>query len=124
VINDHVQRGIYDQIVQEVERERIFGRLSGLSDIEAYRQVGDAIQARGGFDHLAANAGSQGQQTPSRPVVVPPKPKSVDEDKLREKRKAASASKPASASAGPVSDFNPLALSDEDFSKLVKTQFL
>ena len=124
IINDHVDRGIYDVISAEVERERIFGRLNGLSDIEAYRQVGDAIQARGGFDHLVQKRTEQGQQTPARPVVVQPKPKSADDSKLREMRKAASTSKPASASATPAMDFNPLALSDEEFSKLVQPKFL
>lgn len=124
IINDHVDRGIYDVISAEVERERIFGRLNGLSDIEAYRQVGDAIQARGGFDHLVQKRTEQGQQTPARPVVVQPKPKSADDSKLREMRKAASTSKPASASASSVSGFNPLALSDEEFSKLVQPKFL
>lgn len=124
IINDHVDRGIYDVIAAEVERERIFGRLNGLSDIEAYRQVGDSIQARGGFDHLSQKRTDQGQQAPTRPVVVQPKPRVADNDKLREMRKAASTSKPASASATPASDFNPLALSDEDFSKLVQPKFL
>lgn len=124
IINDHVDRGIYDVIAAEVERERIFGRLNGLSDIEAYRQVGDSIQARGGFDHLVQKRTEQGQQASTRPVVVQPKPKSADDNKLREMRKAASTSKPASASAMPASDFNPLALSDEEFSKLVQPKFL
>ena len=124
IINDHVDRGIYDVISAEVERERIFGRLNGMSDIEAYRQVGDLIQARGGFDHLVQKRTDQGQQAPARPVIVQPKPKLADDNKLREMRKAASTSKPASASAAPVSDFNPLALSDEDFSKLVQPKFL
>ena len=124
IINDHVDRGIYDVISAEVERERIFGRLNGMSDIEAYRQVGDVIQARGGFDHLVQKRTEQGQQTPARPVVVQPKPKSADDSKLREMRKAASTSKPASASATPAMDFNPLALSDEEFSKLVQPKFL
>lgn len=124
IINDHVDRGIYDVIAAEVERERIFGRLNGMSDIEAYRQVGDSIQARGGFDHLVQKRTEQGQQAPTRPVVVQPKPKSADDSKLREMRKAASTSKPASASATPASDFNPLALSDEEFSKLVQPKFL
>ena len=124
IINDHVDRGIYDVIAAEVERERIFGRLNGMSDIEAYRQVGDLIQARGGFDHLVQKRTDQGQQAPARPVIVQPKPKLADDNKLREMRKAASTSKPASASAAPVSDFNPLALSDEDFSKLVQPKFL
>lgn len=124
IINDHVDRGIYDVISAEVERERIFGRLNGMSDIEAYRQVGDTIQARGGFDLLVQKRTEQGQQTPTRPVVVQPKPKTADDSKLREMRKAASTSKPASASASSVSGFNPLALSDEEFSKLVQPKFL
>lgn len=121
VINSHVQSGIYDLITAEVESERVFGRLSGLSDIEAYRQVGDAIQARGGFDHLSA----QGQQTkPAAPAVLKPTPKKVDEQKLNEKRRAASAAKPAAAPAAPAKDFNPLALSDDEFSKLGNPKFM
>lgn len=113
VINDHVQSGIYDTILKEVEKERLFGRLTGLSDIEAYRQIGDAIQARGGF----APVGNQGQQVPAKPVVVVPKPKSADDDKLKDKKRAASSSKPA-ASINTAKEFNPLAMSDEEFSKV------
>lgn len=120
VINSHVQSGVFDLIVKEVEREKMFGRLSGLSDIEAYRQVGDAIQARGGFDHLAQ---SQGQRVQPKPAVVQPKPKMGDEGKRREKRLAAGASQPAAPSKG-GGEFNPLALSDDEFSKVVNQRFL
>jgi hypothetical protein len=119
VINNHMQSGIYDLIQTEVERERMFGRLNGLSDIEAYRQVGDAIQARGGFDHL----GRQGQQTQTPPKVITPKPKVAEDDKLKDKRRAASSTKPAGPSKT-VAEFNPLALSDEEFSKQVNSKFL
>ena len=119
VINSHVQSGVFDVIVKEVEREKMFGRLSGLSDIEAYRQVGDAIQARGGFDHLAP----QGQRIQPKPAVVQPKPKMGDEGKRREKRLAAGASQPAAPSKG-KGEFNPLALSDDEFSKVVNQRFL
>lgn len=119
VINDHIQNGIYDMITAEVERERMFGRLRGVSDLEAYRQVGDAIQARGGFDHLVSGARNQGQQVQgSKPVVVQPKPKQVDESKLNDKRRAAAPTKPAATGSSSVKDFNPLAMSDEDFAKL------
>ena len=84
VINSHVESGIYDLISKEVERERVFGRLNGLSDIEAYRQVGDALQARGGFNHLGS---SQGKNA-TVPVIVQPKPKKVEDDTLNEKRRA------------------------------------
>lgn len=119
VINSHVQSGVFDLIVKEVEREKMFGRLSGLSDIEAYRQVGDAIQARGGFDHLVP----QGQRIQPKPAVVQPKPKMGDEGKRREKRLAAGASQPAAPSKG-KGEFNPLALSDDEFSKVVNQRFL
>ena len=119
VINDHVANGIYALINQEVERERMFGRLNGLSDIEAYRRVGDAINARGGFNHLVSNQGKPNQA----PVVVQPKPKAPADDKLNEKRRAASSTKPANVSTAAASDFNPLALSDEEFSKLAEIRF-
>ena len=119
VINDHVANGIYGLINQEVERERMFGRLNGLSDIEAYRRVGDAINARGGFNHLVSNQGKPNQE----PVVVQPKPKAPADDKLNEKRRAASSTKPANVSTAAASEFNPLALSDEEFSKLAEIRF-
>lgn len=119
VIDTHVKTGIYDLISKEIEHERLFGRLNGLSDIEAYRQVGDMIQARGGFDHLQ----KQGQQTTEKPVIVQPKPKMGDEDKRREKRLAASSSKAVTPSKSSA-EFNPLALSDDEFNKIVNKQFL
>ena len=118
VINDHISNGVYDLISTEIERERMFGRLNGLSDLEAYRHVGDAIQARGGFDHLA----SQGQAKPSVQPAVKPAPV-VDDQKLKDKKRAASPTKATPATA-PAADFNPLALSDDEFTKLVNKRLL
>jgi hypothetical protein len=116
-IDSHMQIGIYDMIMTEIEKERMFGRLKGLSDIEAYRQVGDAIEARGGFNSLA-----QKENSPVETTVVTPKPKVEDDPKLKEKKRAASSSKPSITQAKP--DFNPLALSDEEFAKLGNPKFL
>ena len=123
VINDHVANGIYDRITKEIENERTFGRLTGVSDIEAYRQIGDALHARGGFNHLIQGSSPAQGQTPAAPVVVTPKPKQVDDGALKDKKRAASSTKPAASSAANL-DFNPLALSDDEFSKLVNKQFL
>lgn len=115
VLNDHMAHGYYDKISSEIERERMFGRLTGMSDIEAYKFVGDAIQARGGFD------------TPAKPAatdIAKPQPKPKAEDpKLKERKRAASST---SATAAPAKDqdFNPLALSDEAFSKLINEKLL
>lgn len=122
VINAHVEQGIYDLISTEMERERMLGRLNGLSDLEAYRQVGDAINAKGGFDHLT-NSKSAAEKTVPAPaaVVAPPKPK-VDDSKLNDKRRAASSTKPAAP--GPaVAEFNPLNMSDEEFAKVATPKF-
>jgi len=120
VINDHMASGVYDLISSEIERERMFGRLKGLSDIEAYRQVGDSIQARNGFAHLFK------QQAPVEPAPVKepvPVVEKAPEPDLRDKKRAASSPKPA-APVAKQPEFNPLALSDEEFAKLVNPKYM
>ena len=111
-INDHMASGVYDLISTELEKERMFGRLSGMSDLQAYKHVGDSIQARNGFDHLFKP--EQGSQITS-PAKSDPK-KAADELARKDKKRAASPPKAAPAATKPQ-DFNPLALSDEEFEK-------
>lgn len=111
VINSHMQSGVYDLISTEVERERMLGRLNGMSDIDAYRHVGEAMHNRGAFNTPAKSAAKPAERQP-----ITPKPK-ADDAAVRAKKLAASTPK----AAAPVSkdpDFNPLALSDEDFAKI------
>jgi hypothetical protein len=115
VINDHMASGVYDIISQEVERERTFGRLSGLSDIDAYRQVGDSIESRKGFDQLFP-AKEQRQQPPIEKKLVTPQQKPVDQGR-NDKRREAAAPKPSASAVAKQGDANPLAQSDEDFIK-------
>lgn len=114
VLNSHVQAGIYDVITAEVERERLFGRLSGMSDLEAYRQVGDALHARGGFDHLTR----QMKPEPTKQVVVAPNPKPAKEDPAKDRRRAAAPTKAITTTAPAKAQDDFLALSDEEFAKL------
>lgn len=121
VINGHMENGIYDLIAPELERQRLFGGLNGLSDLEAYRQVGDAMAKDGKFDHILKPAGQPGQggtQTPVAKAVVQPKPKSADDSKREEQRRAAAPAQAAAPAGKAKSDFDPLALSDEEFLKL------
>lgn len=122
VLHDHVASGVYDLISKEIERERMFGRLDGVSDIEAYKRVGDAIQARGGFNHLAPAAAAQKKPADDKPVVVAPKAKPADDGKLNDKRRAAAPARGAAPSSVKA-DFNPLALSDEEFAKLADPKY-
>ena len=114
VIDGHMANGIYDLISTEVEKERVFGRLSGVSDIQAYRQIGDAMQESGAFNHLFSKEAEPGE---SSQKAAAPKPKAKDDAKRRDKRRAASPSKPAAPLSGKA-DYNPLNMSDEEFEKL------
>ena len=108
VINGHVERGIYDQIMNVVESERLLGRLEGLNDLMAYKQVGDALQAQNAFKHL---------ETGSKP-----KQKESQDPKLKARKRAASPTR-RSAAKPSAKDFNPLALSDEEFEKMGSPNF-
>lgn len=120
-INDHMQSGIYDIVSQAVERERVLGRLTGLSDLEAYKQIGDAINAKGGFAHLQ-------QSAPAQPAVISKssnvnRAKTTVDPKLTNRKKAASSTKSA-PSTKQEETFNPLSLSDEEFEKLAASKFI
>lgn len=107
VINEHVGNGIYDQIMSIVEREKVLGRLTGLSDIEAYKQVGDALNAQGAFNKQSQSTG--------RPQVEVPNNK-VD-PQLASRKKAASSTK--SKPVAKQQEINPLSMSDEEFEKVM-----
>jgi len=118
VINDHISSGVYDLISNEVERERMFGRLRSVSDIEAYRQVGDSLDAKGAFNHLF----NQGQQQPAPKQVITPPAKA--EDPTRQAKKRAASTTKAVPTNKVAADFNPLSLSDEEFSKSFNSRLL
>jgi len=114
VLNEHVSNGIYQQITNVIESERMLGRLVGLSDIAAYKQVGEMINARGGFNKPVSKS--------KEPVVN--KPNKVTVDPVLKSRKMAASSTKATVTAPVKQDFNPLAMSDAEFEKLIQKQFL
>jgi hypothetical protein len=116
VINAQVANGVYDLISTEVDRERMFGRLTDVSDIEAYRQIGDKMQSQGAFNHLAPKDPALVKATEAAPVTKPDATAdALEAEKRRAKRKAAGPTKPAAQTR--TEDFNPLAMSDEEFMK-------
>ena len=105
IINEQVANGIYDQVANAVEHERRFGRLQGLSDLDAYKAMGDQLEAQGLFAHQKA--------TP--PVVTTKTP--VDDSARKDRKQAVSSTRKTSGK--PVTTtINPLAMSDEEFEKL------
>lgn len=110
-ISNHLESGVFDLIDAEIQKLQVLGKLTGLSSIEAYRKVGDALHAAGRFNHLLGG-------TQSKPGNKAPAPdKGVDTREDIRKRKAA-VSSPRSSGVSPKMPENLLALSDEEFEKI------
>jgi len=104
-INDHVGAGYYDKISSIVDRERMLGRLNGVSDIEAYTTVAKTFQEQDDTSSAVTE-----KVVASKKVSKSPASKSS-------RRKAANPAKGKTKKA-PKEDFNPLSMSDDDFEKL------
>lgn len=103
IIHQQRESGVYNQIANEIERQRLLGQIPpNMPFLMAYKQVGDALM-----------------QTRAKPQVVATKvikPKPVISN--GEKAKAASLTKiNSNKTTKPLK--NPLAMSDEDFLKQV-----
>lgn len=113
VINDHVSAGIFEQITTKIDKERMLGKLDGVSDIDAYKQIGDLMQSAGEFNAKKAEAILPTiQATP-----VQQKASNID------KKRAAASTVKTGRSPKSNQEFNPLALSDEEFAKLSESNF-
>lgn len=111
VINEHMESGVYDQVMDAVRYERSLGNMKGVSDFDAYGQMGNKLESEGAFNDPAT---SDKQKADPVPKVVPNNP--VKEAERKAKKKAASPTKST-----PVTklapDFNPLNMTDEEFAK-------
>jgi hypothetical protein len=116
-INTHMASGVYARVIAEVEKQRTFGRLGELSDIEAYHQVGYSMSEGGQLNDLA----QQDSKAPAPKVVT--KSKSKADPKLKDKKRAASSTrnKPAKNSSD---GYDPLGMSDEAFEAEFNDKFL
>jgi hypothetical protein len=116
-INEHMTSGVFAEISDNVANERMLGRLKGLSDLEAYHTVGESMQEKGQFK-AQIEAKKLAAVDTTKPI--PEKDdKPNDEEVARKKRKrAASGTRSSPASAKGRTDYDPLAISDEEFLKL------
>jgi len=107
VINEHIGNGIFDKVINEVERARRFGKLQGVSDFEAYKQMGDYLHSQGQL----------GQPVPPVKVNADDAQKKEADEKRKAQKKAATITTSKSTPAVKAPS-NMLSLSDDDFNKL------
>ena len=104
LIESHVTSGVYDKVMNVVARDKALGGLAGMSDIQAYKTVGDRMYREGAFNDPAPTA------TPSKKAVVDPT--------LRNRKKVAGSTRSAAPTQPKKVSTNYLDLSDAEFEKL------
>jgi len=110
-INDHVDAGIYDMIADRLANERIFGQHKGLSDLEAYKAVGDAMHKEGKFEKPAPNGTSLNGDDSQDSQDLNGSDDSTEKDR-KNRRKAASSTKGNATTGKKAPNF--LAMTDEE----------
>jgi len=106
IVNAHMANGIYDEVNVVLQQEKALGKLDGIPDVEAYRQVAEHMNKNNMFK----------QPEPVGKSKVSSKTDEKAEADRDKKRKAAAPVKQATTQkAKPDEDF--LGLSDEDFMK-------
>jgi hypothetical protein len=76
------------------------------------------MQAQGAFDSLGQTQSLEQETTPKATAETKPRPKAKVDPKLKSRKRAAANTKGSVTKKQGVPDFNPLALSDEDFDKV------
>ena len=106
VINDHMLNGVYDKVNAIMQQEKALGKLSGVSDVDAYKQIVDMLANTG--ELVDGN-----QQAPVQSNVA--NIGDADSAKRKQNRKAAAPTKQTSTSDSSKQDVSFLTLSDDEF---------
>jgi hypothetical protein len=117
-INAHMENGIYDQVAQAVAYERSLGKLAGVNDYEAYQQVGSHMHENGLFVSATVPTTKGTTKSTTAADTQASNAAALEAAARAERKKAASPSRAGKTTDDGKKDYNPLAMSDEDFVKL------
>jgi hypothetical protein len=106
VINDHMLNGVYDRVNAIMQQDKALGKLTGVSDVDAYKQIIDMLASNG--DLIDGN-----QQVPVQSNVTDIG--DVGSVKRKQNRKAAAPTKQTNTSNTSKQDVSYLTLSDDEF---------
>lgn len=122
-INAHMENGIYDQVMRQVEYERTLGNLNGVSDYDAYTRTGQFMHENKLFKGIPATeqtdpAASQKQDSAKSQGPDNDSATRQQEQDRQQRRTAAGPSRRQGSPAGQKQEaINPLGMSDEDYAK-------
>lgn len=114
LINEHIANGIFDTVTAEVEKRKMLGTIpQGLSDIEAYKYVGDSLYASQNLN-TAPSPAQTGQHGFNSQANVKPPIRKPSKDTVVQQKKAASSPRSKPSVSGEIE--NVFALSSEEFN--------
>lgn len=111
-LTDQIQSGIYDKIMNEVNRKQVLGQLVGIPLMQAYNQIGQEMAEAGAFA-----APAPAPKGPVTKLVTPGKKAPVVDKAAEERRRAAAPVKGVSTGTEAKAEPKFLAMSDEEFMK-------
>lgn len=117
-INAHMENGIFDQVAQTVAYERSLGKLVGLSDFQAYQQVGEYMHKNNMFKSATKSPPADKQEERQKQPSQQNTDSQRNSEERKSRKKAASSSRQKPATNKGSDNYNPLAMSDEEFVKI------
>jgi len=108
VIDEHIQSGVFDQIVSVMDKERLLGRMTDKADLTAYLEIGQALTSQGAF-----KKGDSATQADTKPDEA-----AIAAKAERERKRKAAASTQANKGSSNKAEIDPLSMSDDEFEKM------
>jgi hypothetical protein len=107
IINTHMSNGVFDKVNAVLQQDKALGKLAGISDVDAYRQI---------TEHLAKNGDLKEQIGDTKASNVSSKTDETANANRNKQRKAVAPVKQTTTQKSAPDD-NFLGLSDDDFMK-------
>jgi hypothetical protein len=107
IINSHMSTGVFDKVNTVLQRDKALGKMPGISDVDAYRQIVEFMHKNGELYQSGDNKGT--------PKVSSKTDNKANADRNKQRKAVAPVKQTTTKKAAPDGDF--LGLSDEDFMK-------
>lgn len=117
-LNEHIESGFYDTVMKELDHARLVGNplIRGKNDFEAYTLIGEAM-VRNAVASYQQPVSHQ-QQPVVQPQYQPQHQQNYQPTQRIQERKASVAPVRSAPQSRGWENFDPLAMSDEEFSKI------
>lgn len=113
ILKQHMDTGIYDKVMAEVDKQRALGNYYGVPDIDAYNDVGNKLTSQG-------KLGVPNTPTESTVSTQPKAQPNANQNDKR--RKAAGAPRRAPNTVPTANAFNPATATDAEIDKFLEDQ--